>query len=369
MKKINRLIAICFLLSTALVLVLSAPGVVNAQYECTYHAYRLCMGNNIYWYDSCGTLQDLSSICNGGQICQYGQCIFNVQTYSQPQNNYMAHSRTACNGNSVSWYDSLGIASGLYQNCTDNNSCTLDTCFGNKCSNTLKCDGTTCAVGSADHNTYCAATQPAVQTHCGNNLCEPILGETTANCPNDCKIATNAVGLSITFFTKNDPKSDQWQKAAQVNSNSQIYFMISVVNSSIAQIDNINISASVPAEVSSLGNLQLNGIPVSGDITSGINIGSLAPKAIKLVNFEGKTQLIPALATKQAIASSNVSGAIQSDSITINLTPSQAAAAVSNITASTGFMGFLKRWYLWILGSLALIFLFVVVFKRLSSDV
>jgi len=352
----------------------------NGYGSCTYHAYKLCIGSNVYWYDSCGTQQDLIATCSAGQTCNdvnnpasYGQCTTPVQNYNPPANNYTAHARTACSGNSIEWFDSLGAASGLYKNCQDANTCTLDSCSADKCSNILKCDGTTCATGSADFNTYCAtapAPVPVVQTHCGNGLCETTIGETNANCPSDCKIA-GTTALSVSFFSKQDSSSDQWQKTAQVPSDSQIYFMISVVNNSATQADNVVISANIPNEISSLGNLQLNGVPVTGDIVSGIDIGSIAPSVTKSVTFEGKTQTISASATKQATATSNVSGATQSDIISISLIPATAAipAAVSKAPATSGFWGFLGKWYLWILGALVLIFLFIMVFKRFSSDV
>ena len=208
------------------------------------------------------------------------------------------------------------------------------------------------------------------RNNCGNELCEPILGETSANCPNDCKINT-ANGLSVSFFAKQNSSSNQWQKASEIGSNSNIYFMISVSNNSTSQIDNVNISANIPSEISSLGNLQLNGVLVSGDIITGINIGSIAPESDKSITFEGKTQTISGVATKQAIVTSNVSGITQTDTISINLNPSQnqAAAAVSSAPATSGFWAFLKHWYLWILVGLALIFLFIVVFRRLSSNI
>jgi hypothetical protein len=294
-----------------------------------------------------------------------------VPTPIQPA--YITYYKKACYGNNVEWYDSLGAISGLYKKCADANSCTLDACSAGKCSNAIKCDGTTCAVGSADYNTYCAASQPVAPTTCGNGLCEATLGETNANCPADCKINAGTGALSISFFAKPDSSSSQWQKTTEVGSNGYVYFMISATNASTTQIDNVSVSANIPAEIYSLGNLKLDGIAVSGDIVSGINIGSIAPQVTKLITFEGKTQTISAASTKQATATSSVSGVIQSDSVSISLNPSQAtnvsAAVSSTASSSSGFLAFLKRWYLWIIAGLVLIFLFIIVFRRLSSNV
>jgi hypothetical protein len=329
--------------------------------NCTYHAYKLCAGNGIYWYDSCGNQQDLYYNCVAGQTCQYGQCVNYVQPapVAQPTYNYVPYSRTACYNNSIYWYDSLGVNSGLYKNCADNNSCTIDSCSASKCSNTLKCDGSTCASDSADYNTYCKPSQPAVAT-------PPVTNNNTTTNP---VVNTNTSGLSVALFTRQDSNSSQWQKSVQINPNGQVFFMISVTNSSGAQIDDINVSANIPSEVSSLGNLQVNGVPVSGDIVSGINIGSVVPSTTKLVTFEGKTQNISNASIKQATTTASIPNApAQTDSVSINFTAGQAVtASVSSVPATSGFWEFLKRWYLWILVGLALIFLFVIVYRRISS--
>ena len=342
----------------------------NNYNNCTYHAYKLCAGSNIFWYDSCGNQQDLYYNCANGQTCQYGQCIVQIQ----PKNNYIAYYKTQCYNNSIYWYDSLGVASGLYKNCQDANSCTMDTCSASKCSNIVKCDGSACAIGSADYEDYCQTAQPEDQSYCGNGLCEPNLGEVQTNCPNDCKVNINASALSLSFFAKMDPGSSQWQKTVKVGVNSQAYFMISVVNNSSAQIDNVNVSVNIPSEISSLGNLQINGVAVSGDIVSGINIGSLSQATTKLLTFEGKTQTFSGPATKQATATSNIPGlsaqteATQSDYLSIEFNLEQAVAGVSSAQSTSDIWTFLKHWYLWILGGLVLVFLFVIVFRRLSSE-
>lgn len=352
-------------------MVLTIPVIAGAQYynynnsACTYHAYMLCVGNSIYWYGSCGDQQDLYLTCSGGQTCQYGQCVAYVQPTQpiQPSTNYIAHARTACYGNTISWYDSLGVASGLYQNCQDTNSCTIDSCSANKCSNILKCDGTTCANNSVDYKNYCQQTP--VQSSSSSS------SSASSQSSNSSALNISANGLSVSFFSKQDSASTQWQKTTQLGSNSQIYFMISLANNSTEELNNVNISANIPTEISSLGNLQLNGVLVSGDIVSGINVGSISPATTKLLTFEGKTETISAESTKQATATTTISGATKSDSVSINFNASQATApaAVSKAQTATGFMGFLGRWYMWILGGLVLIFLFIVVFKRFSSEV
>lgn len=311
---------------------------------CTYHAYRLCSGSNIYWYDSCENQQDIYQTCTGSNmICQYGQCVY--QQPVPPVNPYVIHYKTACYGDNIYWYDSLGASSGLYKNCADKNSCTADACTSGKCSNILKCDGSACAAGSADYNSYCAANNPQPQPQ------------------------PQQINFSVAFFAKQNQAS-QWLKTVQVNANSQVYFMISVTNNGTAQVDNTNISTNIPAEISSLGNLKIDNVLISGDIVAGINIGSLPATTTKLITFEGRTQAILAEATKQATANVSVSGVVKSDTVSVSLNPEEAAggASVSSTTATSGFWSFLRRWYLWILVGAVLIFLFIVVYRRLSSN-
>lgn len=336
----------------------------NIYGNCTYHAYRLCVGNNIYWYSGCQVQQDLFTSCYNGQTCQYlpgsGATCSNyiapiINPVLPPVNPYIAYYRTACYDNSIYWYDSLGAISGLNKSCADGNACTADSCSANAC------------IHTQIENCPTNPTPTPAPTNCGNGLCEPALGETTLTCSADCKISA-PVGYSVSFFTKKDAGSNQWQKTTQANSNGQIYFMVSVANSSTSQIDSLSVSANIPGEISSLGNLQINGVAVAGDIVAGVNIGSVAPLSTKSITFEGKTQAITSASTKTATATTTVSGVTQSDTVSIEFTLAEASAAVSGTPAASGFGAFLKRWYLWILGGFVLIFLFVVVFKRFSSE-
>ena len=329
-------------------------GYNNYNNACSDYAYKLCQGNNIYWYNSCGNQQGIFQTCGANSTCQNGQCI-NTYTYGSPaQPTYAAHYYIKCNSNNLYWYDSVGSVNTLYKTCADSNSCTVDSCSTRSCINTLKCDGSTCATGSADYVKYCQSGSNNSNNNNNNN-----------NSNNTGAIS----GLSLSFVAKTDATSSQWQKTIQVNQNSTAYFMVSLVNNGTSAIDNLNISANIPGQITSVGNLMINGTATSGDIISGINIGSLTPGTTKTIAFEGKTQGFSMQASTSAVVIANSNGASQSDSLAINFNPSSvAAASVSSSQNSIGFLDFLKRWYLWILVGLVLIFLFVVVFRRLSSN-
>jgi len=320
----------------------------NSCGECVSHAYKLCSGNGIYWFDSCGNQEDLADYCSGANIiCQYGECV-----YHQPAPAYVKHYKTTCNLGDVYWYDSYGKIQDIYKSCKDSNSCTEDLCVSGKCSNNLLCDGSTCAVDGKDYKEYCGSTD--------NN------SEDVSN--NDNNSSEQTV-LAVSFFEKNDLSQTQWQKEATATSNSQVYFLISVVNGSDKQVDNIRISTNIPAEVSMLGNLKIDGVQVSGDIVSGIDIGSLSSGAAKQITFEGKIQSVESESSQQAVVTVSASGSMSTDSISMSFDSSQIAAVSESQEIAFGLWQFLKRWYLWIIAGLVLIFLFAVVFRRLSSDI
>ena len=151
--------------------------------------------------------------------------------------------------------------------------------------------------------------------------------------------------------------------------NSEIYFRVTVENNGANQIDNIAVSAEMPGEVASVGNVQIDGASVARDIVSGVNIGSLAALSSKNVTFEGRTQAFSAMEAKQASVKITAGGAEKTDSLEIAFDPSKTGSAAVSGAVSSGFSDFLKRWYLWILVGVVLVFLFVIVFRRLSTNV
>lgn len=310
-----------FLIVFSVVLGFGLPVMAGVlSFGCNYHAYRDCAGNSIYWFDSCANRQDLYQNCSGTQICRYGQCTIK-------SNSYTTHYTKKCYNDNLYWYDSKGVLQDLYKNCADDNECTIDSCSDIKCLNTMKTD--------------CPA--PAVP---------------------------GVSNLAVYFLSKKNAEAIQWDKAVEVAPDSNIYFLVNVSNSSNIQVDNVNISASMPGEITLLGNLKVNDVLTDGDIISGVNIGLLAAGITKAITFEGKTGTFDANLQKQAIVTVNSGGASQTDTIMINFNPSQQqTAAVSSASEDSSFVKFLKRWYLWILIAVALAFLFIVVFRRFSTNV
>jgi len=330
---------------------------VNVNQKCISHASAKCAGNDIYWYDSCGNVQDLYQSCQG-QTCSGNSCVVIQPVYTK---NY----KKACYKGSIYWYDSNNSVQDLFKDCQDNNQCTVDGCANNKCENTLKCDGSACSMGSDDYCNSC--------NHIGDGSCN--CQETNAAAPQDCKANINennntpadSGNIDVSLLCKNLALSSDWSKDVTMSENQEISCMITVKNSTILKADNVLVSVQLPNDVAYADNLQLNGVPIEGDIISGYNLGLIESGKSETVIFNAKTQSIAVQGMKQVTASASFGNLLDSDVLSLNFVPSAIeSAAVSG--APVWFSEFLKRWFAWIFVGAILVFLFIVVFRRLSSE-
>ncbi|MCX6721655.1 MAG: hypothetical protein NTY04_00455, partial [Candidatus Staskawiczbacteria bacterium] len=88
MKTTNKL-AILSIFLAMFVFAFVIPNIAQAQYSaCTYHSYQRCNGSYLYWYDSCGTQQDVAQYCQSG--CYNNSCQNNYNNNNN-YNNYNNH--------------------------------------------------------------------------------------------------------------------------------------------------------------------------------------------------------------------------------------------------------------------------------------
>lgn len=152
----------------------------------TRSRFRYCSGNSSdctgNWGDwSPWTPWQVSDYCPfnqkcvpGKERCQYSpDCTFVLGSY-------IKHYSKKCIDNKLYWVDSNGIIQEIYRDCSDNNSCTIDSCQNGKCINELRCDGSTCSIGDKD---YCSSCN-----HCGDKKCN--CNENEKSCPQDCLISS-----------------------------------------------------------------------------------------------------------------------------------------------------------------------------------
>ena len=98
---------------------------------CTSHTNSKCVGNSLYWFNSCGKQEDLYKTCSQNQVCSNDTCVTNYLQTSYVQTGYNFHSLNGCFNNKVYWYDSLGNQQDVYQNCmATGQTCQNDQCIG-----------------------------------------------------------------------------------------------------------------------------------------------------------------------------------------------------------------------------------------------
>ncbi len=303
------------------VFLMAKPQVTKAQYPiiCNPNTEeKRCVGNSIFWYDSCGKQQNWVKDCFNG--CQNGQCI----NYSPPSSVYTKHYKIICNSNNLYWSDSSGVFNDLYKTCSDNNECTKDSCLGGQCVNE----------GSCKEQVMPSVVGLDVSTFCG--------------------VKDNTVNLS---------------KNVTIASDQTINCLIVVKNTSAVLVNDVTVRADIPAEIINTSEVKIDGMSFNGNIASGINIGNFLSNMSKIITFEGKTQsLITQISAKQitGIASSGTFSV--ADSLVINFQP-MITANTTTQAESSPFIKFLKHWYVWILIAIVLIFLFFIIFKRVSSNI
>jgi len=311
--------AIFFFVAFIVFLVIK-PQTITAQLvaACASNATQRCVGKSVFWYDSCGRQQEWVKDCS--YQCQNGQCIKQQPVYTK-------HFKKNCNDNNLYWYDSNGTINDIYENCSDNNECTKDSCQNGQCMNEGDCS-------------------------------EPIVPPTVSK-------------IDTSIFCGTQENSSEFSKNIIVNADQTVSCLIVAKNISVDPVDNVQIRADVPAEIIGVSEIKIDGISFTGNITSGINIGSFSPNISKLITFSGKT-ISPIIqnSTKQITEIVNFDIFSSSDSVAINFQPTIAETATATVSVnSSPFWDFFKRWYIWIFVAIVLIFLFFVIFRRFSSNV
>jgi len=281
--------------------------------------------------------------CGVNQACSAGQCVS-----VQPQ--YIKNYKKMCYQDSIYWYDSNNAIGDVFKTCSDSNECTKDSCSGGSCTNTLKCDGSTCAQNSSAYKTYCSNSGQNGQNNGGQNNQN---GE--------------GQGILVSVFGAEEAEQLQWVKTVNLSVNEKIYFLAVVKNDTSGNLQNVNLKIELPGEIAYTGNLRSDGEQISGDIIAGVSIGSISAGASKTITFEGKVQSGTVSGNKEVKATASADNISNSDTFNVSFSSEGGGtAAVSGPFA--WIMNFFKRWYLWLLIGIVMIFLFVVVFRRLSSE-
>jgi hypothetical protein len=280
----------------------------------------------------------VAKYCGSGQTCSatYGTC----QTNSSCQNNNI-YTKGCYNGN-LHWFDRYGQRTSLYKNCSDGNSCTIDTCDNASCKNELKCDGATCAKGSDDYCKKC--------THCGDGVLN--CGETQCTCVQDFVGKQNLV---LSFLAKKTSEPTEWRESLTAGANNKVDFMMIVTNGTGNSYDNVQVRADMPSDVIYEDDLKVDGNNFAGDIRNGVYIGQIPAGKVKTITFRGRIASANELSGVNATVNgaATVNNLSAQDSVEFTLQYQRAAAA--------GIWMFFTNWILWFV--LLLLVLLVLLFR------
>ncbi len=222
-----------------------SSGSCSLVNTCANHSYTQCSANGVYWYDSCGNRQELYQACSTNQTCSNNSCVTIGNTCTG--NSYLQ-----CSGNAVYWFNSCGIQQSLYQTCSS----------GQICSNN------TCVTQNQNQNQSNLLVTTRVRNLSSGNL---VWGATATASPSDI------LEIQITLQ----------------NTGSQI-------------INNIIVKDTLPANMYYYNNLTIDGVANSGNIISGLNIGSITVGQTKIITYQ--LQIAPS--QNFPLGSSNLSNSI-----------------------------------------------------------
>lgn len=284
--------------------------------------YLKCVGNSLYWFNSIGNQQGLYQTCNANQTCSGNSCVAST---------YISHAFRGCVNNSVYWYNSQGTQQDIYQNCSLSN----QVCQNGGCVTVQPS-----YVPSA--YTQPAYTQPA-----------PII--TTI---------VKSDKLSVSIIGKNSSDATNWSKEINSSNSQTINFLITVKNISDVKMENVLLKAGVTENINA-DNIKIDNADLQGNIASGINLGTIEKGASKIISFDGTINSADEENGITITASANSGDVFDSDILTLNMVKSSVATAS---LVDSPLMVFVKKWYLWAIGIIVLISLFVIVFRRLSSN-
>lgn len=159
---------------------------------CTSHASQKCVGNAVYWFDSCNNQEGLVQTCTSSQTCQNAQCVniacssnsdcgtsgYIDSPFCQSGNVYQNYKTYTCsNPGTASSACSNSTEAKLKQTCASGQTCSGGSCSAVTCNSNSDC-GTSGYIGSPfcqggnvyqDYKTYTCSNPGTVSSTCSNS--------------------------------------------------------------------------------------------------------------------------------------------------------------------------------------------------------
>jgi len=325
---------------------------VTISATCTARFSQKCVGNSLYWFDSCDVQGELSQQCATNQTCQNAQCTSVACTY---------HYQQRCSGNDLYWYDSCGNRQGVAQYCQNG-------CYNDSCQNYYNYNyNYNYGYNSCTYHAYKLCVGGNVYWFSGCNQ-QQDLAQSCSVYGQACQYGqcTNYTNVIIQPI---QPTYNPYHSKACYNGSIYWYDSLGAVSGLYQNCNDNNSCTQDTCSTNACQNtLKCDGstcVTTSTDYTSRCPAVPITPTApttpTPTENPCGNNVCEPDLGETSTTCSN--------DCITTTPDQNQAAAAISETPAKSGIIEFLEKYYVWILGIIVLIFFFILVFKRFSSDV
>jgi len=285
--------------------------------NCIIHSYKQCFGNYLYWYDSCGTREDIAEYCSNG--CSGNACIssynINVQTNS-PTN--ITNNQATLNGNV---YGSNSFSGNVWFQWG------TSTSYGNETSHqsfyNLGNFNQIINLNYGSNTTY--HYRAVAQAFNGNIVYGQNMTFTTGSTTGSLNISKTARNLSS--------GSSGFSTTVYANPSDVIMFMITIQPNSNQEISNIYVRDTLPANLIYKGNLVVSGSNnYSGDINYGMNFGTITGNQIITITYQ--TQVAGAANFAYGTTTLNNSVSVTGSNLINN--PTSNASVVVSRTAIQG---------------------------------
>ncbi len=299
-----------------------------SQNTCTQNASQKCVGNAVYWYDSCNTQGSLVQNCTASQTCSNGACVNNnnpvIVCSSNADCGSVSYGSNVCSGNNVQRSVTTptclnpGTSASTCQNvistqtvniCNNNQTCVNGTCGntniippvctsnsyqscvnGNKywydsCGNQQSYVGTCGNVSTCTSNSYqsCVGNYKYWYDSCGNQ--QSYVGT--------CNVTNNFGNLTVTVQVRNLSSGNlTWTNSVAANPSDIIQYNVTVKANNNTIINNVTVKDVLPSNLYYYNNLTIDGVANGGNIITGVNIGSLSYGQTKTIMYQ--VQVAPA---------------------------------------------------------------------------
>ncbi|MDP2741405.1 MAG: hypothetical protein Q8O66_01800, partial [bacterium] len=294
---------------------------VNQNNNCTQNYQQRCVGNAVYWYDSCGAQGNFIQTCSYNQTCSNGSCSTNSCTnhYSQ-----------RCSNNNLYWFDSCGNQQEILQYCANgcqNNVCTTQqniTVQTNSATNILNnqatLNGYVYNISSGNTNyvwfqwgtssSYGYETQHQTQNYAGafnqnianlssgtvyhfravaqSNNGGVVYGSDMTFTAGSANITGNLT--SVTKTARNLSSGNlNWSSSLSASPSDVLMFMITIKAIENQNINNVTVKDIFPANLIYKNQLIVSGSNnYAGDIPSGINFGIIPAGQTVTITYQAQ---------------------------------------------------------------------------------